>query len=131
MVLVDMELMADFNQGLHLGEALQRCHTIDEEVSRGWRSQIAYDNLDGYAQLTRELKTPVQMGENFYGPRELYNALAERGGRLYYAGFDADWRCKRMVTGLGSRPRRAYHVHASLPGICSTPDARQRNRTLV
>jgi mandelate racemase len=27
----DMELMADFNQGLHLGEALQRCHMIDDE----------------------------------------------------------------------------------------------------
>ena len=26
----DMELMVDFNQGLHLGEALQRCHAIDD-----------------------------------------------------------------------------------------------------
>jgi len=26
----DMHLMADFNQGLDLGEALQRCHRIDD-----------------------------------------------------------------------------------------------------
>src|SRR3954453_5439789 len=26
----DMALMVDFNQGLHLGEALQRCHIIDD-----------------------------------------------------------------------------------------------------
>jgi mandelate racemase len=35
-----------------------------------------YDNnLSGYAQLRRELKTPVQIGENFYGPRGLHDAL--------------------------------------------------------
>lgn len=33
-----------------------------------------YDNIPGYAQLARELKTPVQLGENFYSPRLLYQA---------------------------------------------------------
>jgi mandelate racemase len=33
----DVELMADFNQGLHLGEALQRCHMIDGE-GLAWRN---------------------------------------------------------------------------------------------
>ena len=36
---------------------------------------IVYDNLEGYARLTADLKTPVQIGENFYGPRALYAAL--------------------------------------------------------
>ena len=36
---------------------------------------IVYDNFEGYAQLTAELKTPIQIGENFYGPRDLYRAL--------------------------------------------------------
>ena len=26
----EISLMVDFNQGLHLGEALKRCHAIDE-----------------------------------------------------------------------------------------------------
>lgn len=26
----EMDLMVDFNQGLNLGEALQRCHAIDD-----------------------------------------------------------------------------------------------------
>jgi mandelate racemase len=34
----DMHLMADFNQGLDLGEALQRCHGIDDIGLRGSRS---------------------------------------------------------------------------------------------
>jgi len=40
---------------------------------------IAYDNLTGYAQLTRELNTPVQLGETFYGPRALFRAIRGAG----------------------------------------------------
>ena len=39
---------------------------------------MVYDNFDGYAQLARELKTPLQIGENFYGPRDLHKALRAR-----------------------------------------------------
>jgi mandelate racemase len=71
----DMNLMVDFNQGLHLGEALERCHAIDE-LGLAWIEEpIVYDNFEGYARLTADLKTPVQIGENFYGPRDLYTAL--------------------------------------------------------
>jgi mandelate racemase len=71
----DMELMVDFNQGLHLGEALQRCHGIDD-LGLAWIEEpIVYDNFAGYSQLAAELKTPVQIGENFYGPRDLHKAL--------------------------------------------------------
>jgi len=74
----EMELMVDFNQGLHLGEALQRCHMIDA-LGLAWIEEpIVYDNLDGYVQLAAELNTPVQIGENFYGPRDLYIALQRK-----------------------------------------------------
>lgn len=74
----DMRLMVDFNQGLHLGEALQRCHSIDDLELEWIEEPIVYDNLDGYAQLAAELKTPIQIGENFYGPRDLYAALQKK-----------------------------------------------------
>jgi len=71
----DMHLMVDFNQGLGLGEALQRCHAIDD-LGLDWIEEpLVYDNFDGYVQLAAELKTPIQIGENFYGPRDLYRAL--------------------------------------------------------
>jgi mandelate racemase len=75
-----VKLMVDFNQGLSLGDALQRCHALDEHGLYWLEEPIAYDNLAGYAQLTRELKTPVQLGENFYGPRELYKAIHSGAG---------------------------------------------------
>jgi mandelate racemase len=72
---VDMGLMVDLNQGLQFGEALERCHAIDD-LGLAWIEEpIVYDNLEGYARLTADLKTPVQIGENFYGPRALYTAL--------------------------------------------------------
>ncbi len=71
----DMALMVDFNQGLHLGEALASCHAIDD-LGLAWIEEpIVYDNFDGCAQLAAELKTPIQIGENFYGPRDLYRAV--------------------------------------------------------
>lgn len=71
----DMHLMVDFNQGLQMGEALERCHAIDD-LGLAWIEEpIVYDHLAGYAQLAAELKTPIQIGENFYGPRDLYGAL--------------------------------------------------------
>ena len=71
----DMHLMVDFNQGLDLSEARQRCHAIDD-LGLDWIEEpLVYDNLDGYVQLTAKLKTPIQIGENFYGPRDLYRAL--------------------------------------------------------
>lgn len=71
----DIHLMVDFNQGLDLGEALKRCHAIDD-LGLDWIEEpLVYDNLEGYVQLAAELKTPIQIGENFYGPRDLYRAL--------------------------------------------------------
>ena len=74
----DIELMVDFNQGLNLGEALQRCHAIDDSGLAWIEEPIVYDNLDGYTQLAAELKTPLQIGENFYGPRDLHMALQRK-----------------------------------------------------
>jgi mandelate racemase len=76
----DIKLMVDFNQGLSLGDALHRCHALDSQGLYWFEEPIAYNNLAGYAQLRRELKTPLQLGENFYGPRALSQALAMGAG---------------------------------------------------
>ena len=82
----NIKLMVDFNQGLSLGDALHRCHALDDQGLYWFEEPIAYDNLAGYAQLARELKTPVQLGENFYGPRSPFQAIREQAGD--YVMFD-------------------------------------------
>lgn len=75
-----VKLMCDFNQGLSLGDALVRCHALDDQGLYWFEEPTTYDNIPGYAQLARELKTPVQLGENFYGPRLLYQAILAGAG---------------------------------------------------
>jgi mandelate racemase len=82
-----IELMADFNQGLNLGEALQRCHLLDDQGLAWIEEPIVYDNLDGYAQLTAEIDTPIQIGENFYGPRAMHAALQKGACNLVMPDF--------------------------------------------
>ncbi len=74
----DMHLMVDFNQGLDLAEALERCHALDGRGLAWIEEPVVYDDLDGYRRLAAELDTPIQIGENFYGPRALHRALQAR-----------------------------------------------------
>jgi mandelate racemase len=83
----EMHLMVDFNQGLNLAEALRRCHLIDAHGLTWIEEPIVYDNLDGCAQLAAELNTPLQIGENFYGPREMHKAIQKKASDLVMPDF--------------------------------------------
>ena len=76
-------IMVDWNQALNMSDALLRLHTLDNEGLQWFEEPIVYDNLKACAQLTRELKTPIQIGENIYGPRAFYNAVQMQAADLY------------------------------------------------
>ncbi len=114
----DVKLMVDFNQGLSLGDALLRCHALDDQGLYWLEEPIAYDNLPGYAQLTRELKTPVQLGENFYGPRSLYQALLAGAGDYFMpdlmrSGGVTGWLRAAAVAGAAGVPM-SPHLYPEL-----------------
>ena len=74
----DIDLMVDFNQALNLADALRRCHMIDDHGLVWIEEPVLYDDFDSCARLTAELKTPIQIGENFYGPRDVHVALQKK-----------------------------------------------------
>jgi mandelate racemase len=74
----EVTLVADYNQGLSLGEALERCRALDAEGLAWIEEPLRYDDLDGHARLAADLATPVMLGENFYGPRAMYDAIRSR-----------------------------------------------------
>ncbi|HTR87683.1 MAG TPA: enolase C-terminal domain-like protein [Reyranella sp.] len=78
----ETKLMVDFNQGLSLVDALHRCHALDDCGLYWFEEPIVYNDLAGYARLTREIATPIQLGENFYGPRALAQAVALGAGDM-------------------------------------------------
>lgn len=72
-----VRLMTDFNQGLSVAEALKRGRMLDEEGGLEWIEEpIRADDFAGAARLTREIATPIQLGENFMGPEQMAQALA-------------------------------------------------------
>jgi mandelate racemase len=79
----DLDLMVDFNQALGLGDAVRRCHELDEQGLYWFEEPIAYDDLRGYALLAGKVRTPLQMGENYYGARDLMTFL--QAGAVHYA----------------------------------------------
>jgi mandelate racemase len=66
----------DFNQGLTVVEAVRRGRALDAEGVYWIEEPIVYDNLAGCAKIAREVVTPIQIGENFFGPRSMAEALA-------------------------------------------------------
>jgi mandelate racemase len=71
----EVTLVVDYNQGLTLGEALTRCRALDAEGIDWIEEPLRYDDLDGHARLARQVATPVMLGENFYGPRAMLDAV--------------------------------------------------------
>jgi mandelate racemase len=69
-------LMVDYNQVLDLPQALARGRALDGEAVYWLEEPIRHDDYAGYARLKRELKTPIQIGENFSLPSSMETALA-------------------------------------------------------
>jgi mandelate racemase len=75
-------LMVDYNQALTVEEALARGRALDAENIFWLEEPIRHDDYAGAARLVRELKTPVQIGENFSLPAAMTIAL-EQGAADY------------------------------------------------
>lgn len=75
-------VMVDYNQALTLQEALVRGRALDNEGIAWIEEPIRHDDLVGNATISRALQTPLQLGENFDGPRALDAALAARAADL-------------------------------------------------
>ena len=85
----DITLMVDFNQGLSVAEAIRRGHMIDEEGGVHWIEEpIRADDFAGCARMKDEIRTPIQIGENFMGPEQMAQALA--AGACDYVMPDAE-----------------------------------------
>lgn len=58
-------LMVDYNQALGVEEALARGRALDREDIAWLEEPIRHDDYAGAAMLARELRVPIQIGENF------------------------------------------------------------------
>lgn len=109
----DVLLPVDFNQGLDLDEALIRGRALDAEDVYWIEEAIVYDNYEGYAKMTAELETPVQIGENFHGPKDFSDALEARAcdfamPDLQRIGGVTGWLCAAAIAAEADMPMSSH-----------------------
>jgi mandelate racemase len=70
-----VRVMVDYNQALSRFEALERGRALQSEGVAWLEEPIRHDDLAGNAEIARSLDLPLQLGENFDGPKDLLRAL--------------------------------------------------------
>ena len=71
----DIAVMADYNQCLDPAEARLRLCALDDEGLAWIEEAVTAHDLLGMAALAREIRTPLQAGENWWGPRDFATAI--------------------------------------------------------
>lgn len=84
----DVVVMADYNQALRLDAARERCAQLDDEGLYWIEEPVRHDDYSASADLAAALRTPVQIGENFAGPRAMSVALEQRASDLVMPDVD-------------------------------------------
>jgi len=78
----DVALMTDYNQALSRHAARKRCRQLDDEGLCWIEEPVRHDDYAASAELAALLQTPIQIGENFAGPRAMSAALAHGASDL-------------------------------------------------
>jgi mandelate racemase len=83
----DLAVMVDYNQSLSIPEAVRRGRVLDDE-GIGWIEEpVTADDFAGHAQVARDVATPIQLGENWWGTHDMAKSLA--AGASDYVMLDA------------------------------------------
>ena len=123
-------LMVDFNQALSVADALRRGRMIDDEGGVAWIEEpIRADDYAGCSRIRNEIRTPIQLGENFMGPEQMAQALA--AGACDYCMPDAEriggvtgWmRAAALAQGAGMEMSSHLFPEASVHLLAVTPTA--------
>ena len=78
----DIAIMVDYNQSLTPVEAIERLRVLDGEGLTWVEEPTLAHDYRGHARIAGAAKTPIQCGENWWGPRDLQHAL-EAGASDY------------------------------------------------
>jgi mandelate racemase len=70
------ELMVDYNQSLLVDEVLARVSALDAEGLAWIEEPTRADDYAGHAAIAAAARTPVQLGENWWGPSDMEKSIA-------------------------------------------------------
>jgi mandelate racemase len=122
-------LMVDYNQSLSTTEAVERARRLDDEGLTWIEEPTLADDYAGHARVAQAARTPIQCGENWWGPREMRKAI-EAGASDYVMpdvmkiGGVTGWlRAAALAETKGIRMSNHLFVEISTQLLCVTPTA--------
>lgn len=74
----DVELMVDYNQSLSVPEALARLPALDDLRLAWIEEPTRADDFVGHALIAGAAVTPIQLGENWWGPYDMEKSLVAK-----------------------------------------------------
>jgi mandelate racemase len=74
----DALLAVDYNQSLSVTGALERVRVLDEEGLWWIEEPTRADDFAGHARIAQEARTPICLGENWWGPHDVQESIDAR-----------------------------------------------------
>jgi mandelate racemase len=125
----DVAIMVDYNQSLTPGDAVERLrHLEDEGLTWIEEPTLAHD-YQGHAHISREIRTPIQCGENWWGARDMQHAIEARASDymmpdvMKIGGVTGWMRAASLGEAHGIRLSNHLWPEISAQLLCATPTA--------
>jgi mandelate racemase len=122
-------IMVDYNQSHTPGEAVERVRALDGEGLTWVEEPTLAHDFAGHARIAREVRTPIQCGENWWGPLDLHHALEAGASDLVMPdvmkiGGVTGWtRAAALAQAHGVRVSSHLWPEVSAQLLCVTPNA--------
>lgn len=125
----DVSIMVDYNQSLTTAEAIERLRRLDD-LGLTWIEEptLAHD-FEGHARIAGETRTPIQCGENWWGPLDFRHGIRSQSSdflmpEVMKAGGVTGWqRVAAMAEAQGMRVSNHLWSEVSTQLLSVTPMA--------
>jgi len=122
-------IMVDYNQCLSPAEAVQRMRLLDGEALTWVEEPTLAHDYAGHALVAREAATPIQCGENWWGPQDMQHALDAAASDyvmpdvMKIGGVTGWLRAASLAQARGIRMSNHLWPEISAQLLCITPTA--------
>jgi mandelate racemase len=122
-------IMVDYNQCLAPADAVQRLRVLDGEGLTWVEEPTLAHDYAGHAWVAREAATPIQCGENWWGPLDMQHAIDAAASDyvmpdVMKIGGVSGWRCAAsLAEAKGIRVSNHLWPEISAQLLCATPTA--------
>jgi len=125
----DMAIMVDYNQCLTPTEAVERLRVLDDEGLTWVEEPTLAHDYAGNALVTREARTPIQCGENWWGTLDMQHAIEAQASDfvmpdvMKIGGVTGWLRAATLAHAKGMRMSNHLWPEISARLLCCTPTA--------